>query len=161
MSDKVIDAENNLVLQPTADGGKIAISRNMLDALSRAGVSMEAVSVPDVPVYNPVELLALCRDPSSYKDAVGQSPMMVVVARTDFPDADDFDGYLGFFRCEAVTEDGDMIAWTSHMIVRDTGERGHLYSYVCDAKVPFMMRIVCVKTRKEGNRLYRPAPIGI
>lgn len=151
--------ETDLVLQPTDSGEAPVLPLAMIKALQKAGVQPHAVTVPDVPIYIPMEMDALCARPSRYRDAIGESPLMTITSVDEFPDADEFEGYQGFFRAEAVTEDGEYIAWSSHMINRETGEAGPLYAYVRDGVAPFLMRIVVVRTRKEGRKVYRPIPV--
>lgn len=151
--------ETDLVLQPTDSGEAPTLPFAMIKALQRAGVQVHAVTVPDTPIYTPFEMEALCIRPSRYKDAIGESPLMTIVSVDLHEDADEFEGYSGFFRVQAVTEDGEYVAWSSHMINKETGEAGPLYAYVRDGIVPFLMRIVVVRTRKEQRKVYRPIPV--
>ncbi len=137
------------------------ISAEARAALARVGIKPEQISVPDVPIYSPMLLEEVCGIPSRYKDALGESPLMYVTQVQLFPEAEDFVGYIGFFRVECVMETGDLVSWSSHMINKETGEAGPLYAWVHDAKVPFAMKVVHVKTRTPGRTLYRPLPVAL
>lgn len=149
----------DLVLQPTDNGSAASMPDAMAKALTKAGVNINAVSVPDVAIYVPVELEALCVRPSNFKDAVGETSLMVVTSVQEFPEADKYEDYLGFFRVECVTSDGEFVSWSSHMYAKATSEAGPLYAYVHAGITPFYIKVVRIKTAREGRHVFRPAPV--
>lgn len=137
---------------------QVQMSQAMMDALKRSGTDIARVQVPDVPQYWPISLEELCVIPSRYRGAVGESPLLVVQAITEFPEAEDFKGYLGYFRAECVTDAGTFVAFTHYLISKDTGEYGPLAQYVRACRVPFLVKIANIQTR-AGNNMFRPLPL--
>lgn len=149
---------NALSLTPTDSGSQNDMPDAMARALAKAGVNVHAVSTPDIAIYVPVELESLCVRPSKFKDAVGETPLMVITAVQEFPEADKYRDYSGFFRVECVTEDGQYVSWSSHMFNAETGEPGPLFGYVRAGTTPFYIKVVRIKTATEGRHVFRPAP---
>lgn len=127
-------------------------------ALMRAGVIPESVTVADVPEYVTMELEDLCNIPSARKGCKGESPTMVVTSLSLFPEADDFEGYVGYFRVEAITEDAEYIAFTHYMFRKDTGEKSPLFEWVEPQTPNFALKVAHMGTRR-GYSVYRPIPI--
>ena len=136
----------------------VQMSQAMIDALRKSGTDIASVQMPDVPQYWPITLEELCVVPSDYKGSVGDSPLLVVQSLTEFPEATDFKGYLGYFRAECVTDAGTFVAFTHYLISNDTGEYGPLAQYVRACRVPFMLKITHIQTR-AGFSVYRPLPL--
>jgi hypothetical protein len=127
-------------------------------ALARAGVNVKDVTVAYVPDYVTVDLEDLCSVPSTRKGCNGESPLMVVTSLALFPEADDFEGYVGYFRCEAITEDREHIAITHYMFNKETGERSPLFEWVETQTPPFALKVAHMATRR-GFSVYRPLPV--
>lgn len=127
------------------------------NALIDAGVNPSDVKVAPVTEYITVELDALCSQASQRKGCVGESPLMVVTDFSLFPEADDFTGYIGYFRCEAITEDGEHVAFTHYMFNKETGERSPLFEWCEKQSPPFALKIAHMSTRR-GFSVFRPIP---
>lgn len=126
--------------------------------LQRTGTMPDAVKVYEVPEYAVIELENLCTLPTSRKDCEGESPVLVVQRYSTFDDANDFKGYVGFFRAECVSEYGDLIAFSHYMYHADTGEAGPIWDFFRAASLPFAIKIANMSTRKGFNVL-RPIPV--
>lgn len=145
--------------QSLADWGS-SVQAPFAKALARAGVTPESVTVRDVPEYIAMELEDLCNIPSARKGCKGESPAMVVTSLSLFPEADDFAGYVGYFRVEAITEDAEYIAFTHYMFREDTGEKSPLFEWVEPQTPHFALKIAHMGTRR-GYSVYRPIPVAL
>lgn len=143
--------------QPPAQPQPVAMPQALLDALKRTGTVVAEVRTYEVPEYEAIELDVLCSLATDRKGCNGESPYMVVVNMSEFPEADDFPGYIGYTRCEVVTEEGDMFAFTHYLRHADTGEMGPLADFLHNAVPPFALKVAKMGTRK-GFTVYRPIP---
>ena len=137
----------------------VEMTPELLEALQKLGVDPNAVTAPAIPVFFPIELEDLCSQPTSYRKGLGESPLMVCQAVQQFPEADKFAGYIGYFRAECVTIDGEFVSWTHYLCHAETGEFGPLAEWVKACSVPFYSKIVHVATNSPGRTVYRPLPV--
>jgi len=137
----------------------VSIPDVMADALARAGVDATAVNVATTPDYWPLDLETLCVRDSNYRNAIGESPFMVITSVDYFPDDEKFKDYVGYFRAECVTEEGEFVAWTHYMAIKDSGEYGPLCQYIKDNPLPLAVKVVRVTTSNPGRSVYRPMPL--
>lgn len=128
-------------------------------ALAKAGVTLGMINIPEVPVYMQMTLDDLCVLPSKIKDCVGETPFMIVVSMDVQPEADEFEGYIGFFRAECVTLDREMVSFSHYLVSKETGELGPLARWCRACTPPFPVKIAKIKTRKAGRHVYRPLPV--
>ena len=140
---------------PTNPAGTAALPQALIDAMKRVGQDVAQVTVYEVPEYVPVEMEALCYQPSTRPDCEGESPLVVVLHTSVFPDEKKFKRSVGYFRAECATEAGDLIAFTHYLYSEKTGEKGPLADFVLSARVPFALRIARMKTA-SGFHVYRP-----
>lgn len=157
MSDTPAEVEQTPA-QPPAQPQSVALPDALVKALARSGISPDQVRVYDLPEYVEVDLELLCSKPTARKNCDGESPIMVVERVAMFPDAEDFKGYVGYFRAECSTADGDHVAFTHYLRSKDTGQMGPLAEFVSDAVVPFALRVAMMGTRK-GFHVFRPIPV--
>lgn len=136
------------------------MSPDVARSLHGLNIDPRAVQAAAVPFFWKIGWPELCsiptRDP---KTTV--SPVLVVVSRKEFPEAKEFEDYVGFCRCEAITEENEYIAFTTSMYYADSGEALPLYEFLKMNPMPFALRVMRQETRKPGRFVIRPTPLDV
>ena len=131
-------------------------SAKMEQALAAIGVKPADIRHAAPPMFWGVAWEDLCVIDTK-DDKVKVSPILTVTKCNVMPeDTGAFKDYVGMVYCEAVTEEGEYISFTTSYAYKESGEMLPLAEWLTKQPPPFPLRIARIETRKPGRHVIRP-----